>query len=149
MLRYRRARSAVVALMSIGMAATALTAAAQPSMAQAPAIAAVPAIGTVCGGMAYGPPGFGTNYGPVGQSNCVHGGFAGRMQSYTWYVPFYSRGTACVQARGWVAVRGLQWYPAGCGRSGSATVPWGNSMGYPAMRADSQGFFGTPVLFND
>jgi hypothetical protein len=158
MTKYRKAKSAVVALLALGMAATpTLTAAALPTMAQAPAVAAVSAavpsiwpFPDTCGGDAYAPPGIGINFGPWSNSTCLSGGFPGRMQTYHWYVPWYSSGSVCVQVKslvGNVSATAHRTVGGGCGKSGTVTVPWGNFMGYPSLRATSLSLTGVPVKF--
>src|SRR6185436_2326953 len=81
MSKYLKVKSAVLALMAVGMFA------APVAMAQAPASAAVsvavPSIWPfpdTCGGRAYAPPGFGLSWGPWSSSTCLNGGFPGKMQ---------------------------------------------------------------------
>ena len=160
MFKYRKARIAVVALLAIGLAAApALTAGAQAAVVQAPAVAAVSAAAPAiwpfpdtCGGASFGPPGVGINWGPLNLSNCSHFGRVGATQGYTWYVPFWNRSSACVQVKGFIPGRtgagAVQMYSGGCGRSGSVTVPWGNNLARPGLRAASLGVVGTQVNWN-
>jgi hypothetical protein len=182
MLKYPKVRLAMGALMAIGFAAAPALAAgtAQAAVAQAPTVSAVPAAVPAvfpngCGGFAYAPPGIGINWGPWStNSTCAPQTGLGALgrKTYSWYVPFYSRGSACVQVRGYVrtlprpGAGHFVFFPnlvpqrqfvldmpsnvattfsASCGKSGFVNVPWNGVIGSGAARASSLSLTGVPV----
>jgi hypothetical protein len=164
MLKYRKAKLAIVALLAIGLAAApALTAGAQAATALTPAAASVSAavpsfwiFGDTCGGSSYAPPGFGLSWGLWQKTDCppLIGSGPNPRNIYNWHVPFFSSGSVCTQVIGWVQPG----YPAfsllppkrtvfsgGCGRSGSVSVPWQGVAAFAQLRAASQVLTGVPV----
>jgi hypothetical protein len=95
-------------------------------------------------GVAYAPP-FGA-WGVASSSGVGVFGHPGYRQGYSWSVQFGSETQVCMQAWGFNAAhpRGA-WFGAGCGSSGSTSVPWGNVLASPRMRAKSYTIFGAFV----
>lgn len=80
---------------------------------------------------------------PWGWSTCTDGGKAiwgwdkNTKIKYSWSVVPTSYGKAAVQVRGFNSRNKEQWYSAGMGFSGSRTVPWGNTIAYKKIKAQS------------
>jgi hypothetical protein len=74
-------------------------------------------------------------YGPESVGTCLVFGHAGYRQGYAWGVQ-NPQGGVCTQGRGFNASGTRTWYAIGCGKSSSGTtVPWGNMLSNPSVRA--------------
>lgn len=100
----------------------------QKSTAKVATASSCPAYGTVVA------PGTGAwsgagGCGVFGNPNCIQG--------YAWDASpqVYTKG--CVQGRGFNSSKTKTWYAIGCGLTGGGTVPWGNVLAMPAVRAQS------------
>lgn len=72
-------------------------------------------------------------------TSCNVAGHAGYKKPYTFAVA--ADVSACAQGRGYTGSLSntkTEWRSLGCGKGGSATVPWGNRLGHPAVRGLSQ-----------
>ncbi|AGS68385.1 hypothetical protein [Streptomyces collinus] len=69
---------------------------------------------------------------------CGHFGRPGLKMGYTWAV--YRGGSICVQVKGFVNGR-KKWYNAGCGKTGSVKVPWGNVLAEKEMKVKGAALF--------
>ena len=94
-----------------------------------------PALAT-SGGVAYAPPG--GFWGAASVSGTGVFGHPGYRQGYSWNVQAGSITQVCAQGWGFNAKhpRGA-WFGVGCGSSGGGTVPWGNVLALPKLRAAS------------
>lgn len=79
-------------------------------------------------------------WGPTSTSSCAVFGHPGYKQGYGWTVQEGTNQYACVQGWGFDAKHPKgTWFSLGCGKSGHATVPWGNVAASPRVRAKSMG----------
>jgi hypothetical protein len=103
-------------------------------------IAAASPSHAAAGGVAYAPPGF--VWGKTSVSNTAVFGYRGHREGYSWSVGVGSDTNVCVQGWGFDAAhpRG-GWFGLGCGSSGGGTVPWGNVLAMPKLRAKSYAIF--------
>lgn len=80
--------------------------------------------------------------------NCNIAGNKGSKKTYSWEVPNFSSGRACAQGRGYNSSGSNLWVSLGCGKGGSARVPWGKRLSYPSYKAKSLALpLGTPTLW--
>ncbi|MFV2117294.1 hypothetical protein ACE14D_02130 [Streptomyces sp. Act-28] len=70
--------------------------------------------------------------------NCGHFGKAGMKMGYAWKV--YKGSSICVEVKGFVNGK-AKWYKAGCGKTGSIKVPWGNVLGAKEMKVKGAALF--------
>jgi hypothetical protein len=109
------------------------------------AVAAAPALAD---GVAYAP--FGYSWGPTSVSDTAVFGSPGLRKGYSWRVQFGSDTQVCAQAWGFNAAHPHgAWFGAGCGSSGSASVPWGNVLANPKLRVHSITLTGGFVPWQD
>lgn len=65
-------------------------------------------------------------WGNAQKGPCYIMGLKGSKISYRWDVfSLIGKPIACMQVGGYNSSKKFTWYSAGCGRSGNATVPWG------------------------
>jgi hypothetical protein len=89
----------------------------------------------------WAPPG--GKYGADSVSDTGTFGHPGYKKPYAWSVQPGSKTLICTQAWGFDAAHTKgTWFDAGCGKSGTALIPWGNVLGVPKMRARSISFTG-------
>jgi hypothetical protein len=89
----------------------------------------------------WAPPG--TSYGAASVSDVGTFGHPGYKKPYAWGVQPGSNTRICTQAWGFDAAHTKgTWFDSGCGKSGTALIPWGNVLGVPKMRARSMTFLG-------
>ncbi|MFF8405098.1 hypothetical protein ACF1AB_08640 [Streptomyces sp. NPDC014846] len=69
---------------------------------------------------------------------CGHFGRPGLKMGYSWAV--FRGGSICVKVKGFVNGR-KKWYNAGCGKTGSVKVPWGNNLAEKEMKVKGAALF--------
>jgi hypothetical protein len=75
----------------------------------------------------------------VKDNTCAVIGHDGFKIGYQWAV---ERGTRiCVKVKGYNAQHKTTWYDAGCGKTGSVRVPWGNVAGNKEMKVKGAALF--------
>ncbi|MFG1669185.1 hypothetical protein [Streptomyces sp. Y7] len=120
------------------VSAAAITAAAAPVNA-APASAASEAAGTRCSSSWKNAGAVPGRWSKVKDSTCSIIGHDGFKIGYQWKV---ERGTRiCVKVKGFNAQHKLKWYDAGCAKSGSVRVPWGNVADIKEMKVKGAALF--------
>lgn len=116
----------------------------------ASAINPVQAFASDCGGTAYAPPG--TVSGPVSKSNTAVAGHVSNPPyrvHYSWEVQGNVPAPIAIQAKGWDEQGREKWIGMGATQDkGSGSVPWGNALGYPAIRATSASVTGATVRWS-
>lgn len=70
--------------------------------------------------------------------NCGHFGKPGMKMGYAWKV--YKGSSICVEVKGFVNGK-AKWYKAGCGKTGTIKVPWGNVLGAKEMKVKGAALF--------
>jgi hypothetical protein len=94
------------------------------------------------------PPGY--VWGGASVSNTATWGSRGYRQGYAWSVGVGSEAQVCVQGWGFDSAHPHGgWFGLGCGSDGGGTVPWGNVLAMPKLRAKSYSFLGTAVPWRD
>ncbi|SDE55801.1 hypothetical protein SAMN05421878_11346 [Actinobaculum suis] len=66
-----------------------------------------------------------------------HFGYHGKVMSFSWNVHWTSSSSATVQVQGFNSAGKAVWYGAGIGKSGSASVPWGNVLANKKVKVRS------------
>ncbi|MDF3299718.1 hypothetical protein [Streptomyces tropicalis] len=72
------------------------------------------------------------------KDGCGHFGRPGLRMGYSWAV--WKGGAICVKVEGFKNGK-KTWYNAGCGKSGSVTVPWGNVLAEKQMQVKNAALF--------
>lgn len=68
---------------------------------------------------------------------CGFAGHPGLKMTYSWSA---ERGTPCIKVKGFPG-GARKWYNAGCGRVGSITVPWGNTLANKGIKVKGASLF--------
>lgn len=73
----------------------------------------------------------------VNTSTCAVFGSPGLKMKYTWNATGRPTPVGCVAGEGHDDVGRVKWLSAGCGTSGRTTIPWGNNLAKPRLKASS------------
>ncbi|WP_112465705.1 hypothetical protein [Streptomyces triticisoli] len=73
----------------------------------------------------------------IKDTTCSVSGYAGYKVGYEWVA---ERGKPCIQVKGFANNR-VKWYDAGCGKSGSIKVPWGNTVANKEIKVKGASLF--------
>lgn len=73
------------------------------------------------------------------KDGCGHFGRPGLKMGYSWAV--FRGSSICVKVQGFDSHGRKKWYNAGCGRSGSVKVPWGNVLAEKQMKVKGAALF--------
>lgn len=105
-----------------------------------------------CGGTAYAPPG--TAFGPISKGSAARAGYDAvppkrpSQVHYTWEVQGNVDAPVVVQILGHDKDGRQLWIGTGVTNgSGSGTAPWGNIVGYPAIRATTASITGAEIAW--
>ncbi|MGV9933964.1 hypothetical protein ACWDY4_25835 [Streptomyces olivaceoviridis] len=71
------------------------------------------------------------------KSGCGFAGYPGLKVTYSWSA---ERGTPCIKVKGFPG-GARKWYNAGCGKIGSITVPWGNTLAHKGIKVKGGSLF--------
>lgn len=131
------------AVMTLAVPASAMTGPASGAAASAVSTSSAPP----CGGTAYAPPG--TVWGPESTSLVSVWGYPGYRQSYSFKVEGQGASPVAVQVKGYDENGNEQWYGLGLASDqGEGSVPWGNGIAHPALRATSANVLGATVTWH-
>ncbi|MFF8386607.1 hypothetical protein ACF053_23555 [Streptomyces kanasensis] len=73
------------------------------------------------------------------KDSCGHFGKPGMKMGYGWRV--YKGSAICVRVKGFDTRGRTVWHEAGCGRTGSVRVPWGNAAANKEMKVKGGALF--------